>query len=108
MPRLPTMRVMGSQFSSTRFRFLAGVPVSGSVIVAIFVILSLCSFARRSGRVCARSGVVAGDEFAAAAAPLGLAIDGIVGNRAQRADHLAVKRERGGRKSRARGFVHKR
>src|ERR1700751_5004133 len=35
MPRLPTMRVMGSQFISTRFRFFAGVPVRGSVIVAM-------------------------------------------------------------------------
>src|SRR6202044_3131336 len=35
MPRLPTMRVIGSQFISTRFPFLLGTSLVGAVIVLI-------------------------------------------------------------------------
>src|SRR5579871_1714734 len=37
IPRLPTMRVMGSQFISTRLRFFSGVFVNGCVVVDISI-----------------------------------------------------------------------
>src|ERR1700721_2936641 len=41
MPRLPTMRVIGSQFISTRFPFLLGVSLVGAVMVLIRSLLYL-------------------------------------------------------------------
>src|SRR5580700_1561182 len=43
MPRLPTMRVIGSQFISTRFPFLPGTSFVGAVIVLIRSLLFICS-----------------------------------------------------------------
>src|SRR5271168_2800795 len=39
IPRLPTIRVMGSQFISTSFREPVGVPFAADVIVPIFLLL---------------------------------------------------------------------
>src|SRR5208282_6647286 len=41
MPRLPTIRVIGSQFISTRFPFLLGTSLAGAVIVLIRSLLFL-------------------------------------------------------------------
>src|SRR5271170_6564464 len=43
MPRLPTIRVIGSQFISTRFFDLLGTSLVGAVIVLIRSLLMLCA-----------------------------------------------------------------
>src|ERR1700735_1201825 len=43
MPRLPTIRVIGSQFISTRFPFLPGISFVGAVIVLIRSLLFVFS-----------------------------------------------------------------
>src|SRR5579885_3400715 len=103
MPRLPTMRVIGSQDISTRFRDGAAPLRSGAVTVAMSPSTRLA--ATRSGalgtraplRVAAKRsivpasrGVVSGGELPAAVAPARLLVDGVVGQGPQVADDAAV------------------
>src|SRR6185312_12735031 len=107
MPRLPTIRVMGSQLISTKFRFLPEVSLNGSVIVPISLHpLRSCSFASWAHGVRARSGVIAGNEFATATSPLRLAVDGIVRNCAKGSNHLSVERQRSSREASTRRLIH--
>src|SRR3954468_14925269 len=94
MPRLPTMRVIGSHAMSTSS--VAGPPVS-------------CGF-----RVAVMSGVPspgpggAGGQLPAGPAPLGLAVERVRGDAAQAADRRAVDADGAGRQPAARWLVHER
>src|ERR1700691_4299333 len=73
IPKLPTMRVIGSQFISTRFRPFVGVTAPGCKVVAIdFVLLTLVG-----------PRPVAGSELEAAMTPLRLFVNCRVGEPAQ-------------------------
>src|SRR5579862_3724072 len=98
IPRLPTMRVMGSQFISTNLREEVGVPFSEDVMVAIISAPFIC--------LLVRSGPVSGGEFGARLPPLRFFVDGFVGECAQRADHLSVGANAHARDFRPRRFVH--
>src|SRR5580704_17954064 len=67
IPRLPTIRVIGSQFISTNFLEPLGVPFAAEVIVPIFRLLFLV-----------RPGSVAGSEFGPGVAPLRFLVHGVV------------------------------
>src|ERR1700733_4492720 len=79
MPRLPTIRVMGSQFISTRLRFFCGTSdkVSGYVAIAIFLSL-VCRWAIASG------------EFGPAVPPSRLFVQGGVGEAAHGPNKVAI------------------
>src|SRR5271156_695681 len=79
MPRLPTMRVIGSQFISTRFPFLLGTSFVGAVMVLI------CD---RSFSV--RSWMISGGQFSARMTPLRFFVGGGLGHRAQGTNGAAV------------------
>src|ERR1700683_3550465 len=98
IPRLPTMRVIGSQFISTRFRLLVGVTAPGCKVVAIYFILSTLVGPRP----------VAGSELEAAMTPLRLFVNCRVGDPAQGANHAAIDADRGGRKHCTGRLVHER
>src|SRR5580692_9489803 len=101
MPRLPTIRVIGSQFISTRFLFLLGTSLVGAVTVLI----------RRSFGFSVewsvRSRVVSGGQFRAGMSPLRFFIDGILGYRAQSTNGSAICTDRCGGDSSSRRFIHK-
>src|SRR5271156_89098 len=86
MPRLPTMRVIGSQFISTRFFDLLGTSLVGAVIVLID--RSLCFVLRQWASI--RSWMVAGGQFSARMTPLWFLVDGGLGHVAQGANGAAV------------------
>src|SRR5215831_15978291 len=99
MPRLPTIRVIGSQDISTSFRSLTGASRAGAVAVAMLFLLSLV--ARAVG-----VGVVSGGELGAAVPPLRLLIDRGVGETPQVADELPVEAGELGRDHAAGRLVH--
>src|SRR5580698_5270772 len=80
IPRLPTMRVIGSQFISTSFLVSPGAWVVGAVVVLIrcrsFLLVALR--------------VIAGGKFGFRMAPLRLRIESLIGERAQSADSPPV------------------
>src|ERR1700691_58433 len=80
IPRLPTMRVIGSQFISTRLRFFCASWARVWGIVAMEFVLRL-----RFG------GVIAGREFGPGVTPLRLFVQRRIGDAAQRADDAAVR-----------------
>src|ERR1700680_295732 len=101
MPRRPTMRVMGSQFISTRLLFFSSSSemVSGNVAMAwssLKWLLGVGAF-----------WTIASCQFRTIVAPLRFLVDGRVGNTAQSTDHAPVAAdERGGEHASGR-LVHK-
>src|SRR5438132_6066358 len=96
MPRLPTMRVIGSQFISTRFRFLVGTSFTGAVVVLIRSLLSV------------GSGVIAGGEFGARMPPFRFLVHSRLGKGAKRTNGPPVGTDHPGRNPGARWFIHER
>src|SRR6476469_1073671 len=103
MPRLPTMRVIGSQFIST---MLAGFFAAIGFVADIDIVGCLPWTLGRMTSVARR--LVAGRELRTCVAPLGLLIEGRVGERPQRADEPSVRLDEGRRKDRPRRLVHER
>src|SRR5882757_9668306 len=96
MPRLPTMRVIGSHAISTRsFLPLELMPLPLSVCVM-------------SGSLSAPRGLVAGVELLALVPPLRLVVDLAFGDLPQPPDHRAVGATGQRGHVRARWFVHER
>src|SRR5947208_13607599 len=83
MPRFPTILLIGSQFISTMFAGCSSTRSPGSTRVAMAPSLLL------------PPRPVAGRELGALVAPLGLLVDGVVGDAAQLADNGAVGAARG-------------
>src|SRR6202000_2336100 len=88
MPRLPTIRVIGSQFISTTL---------GSCVVVM-----------ADPSPSSPGLLVAGQQFGALLAPLGLLVRGSVGEPAQGPDHGPVHAAGRGRDLRSRRLVHER
>src|SRR5512135_362814 len=106
MPRLPTMRVMGSQFISMT-------PVSSAVVILIPSVLSGAGAARPAPvvvtRYCRSPGLlIARQEVIAPFPPLRLLIGRLRREAAEGADDRAVQGARGGGHLGAGGFVHER
>src|ERR1700687_1718553 len=99
MPRLPTMRVIGSQAISTTWLPSAATSSRRSS-------RSVTAIESLSFRLPTR--LVASDELATGLAPLGFLIDRMRGYAPQRADDSAIGAARGGRDARARRLVHER
>src|ERR1035438_5923093 len=91
MPRLPTIRVMGSQAISVSWALSEVVGISFSTVVIVSPSL-----------------LVAGAEFRALRAPLRFLVRGAGGEAAQAADHGAVHSAGGRGHRRARRLVHER
>src|SRR5665648_120829 len=100
MPRLPTIRVIGSHDMSTMF------PASGWTFsrTAISVLLSLPPSVGSGSDLVAR--VVAGGERVTPVAPLGLLAHRLVGDAPQPADHRAVALRQGRGQGAAGRLVH--
>src|SRR6201997_1111706 len=102
MPRLPTIRVIGSHAISTSWpgsRFAW----DGSGMIVVIELCSLSSAdaaSRLPGAACARR------EFVALVSPLGLFVHGACGDTAQVADQRAIQSRRGGGNLAARWLVH--
>src|SRR5208283_1166714 len=98
IPRLPTIRVIGSQFISTSFLAPVGVPfvvdVTVPMISAPFLLV--------------RPGSIPSGQFRASVPPFRFLVYGLVGKRPQRSDRLAVHRDACGRDLRARWLIHER
>src|SRR5882757_7088276 len=84
IPRLPTMRVMGSQFISTRLRFFS----SSSGMVSGNVAMTFVLFKLLEGLWAIWS--ITSGKLRTIVTPLRFLVDGRVGNAAQRANHAAV------------------
>src|SRR6476659_9176606 len=95
------MRVIGSQFIST---MLAGFFAAIGFVADIDIVGCLPWTLGRMTSVARR--LVAGRELRTCVAPLGLLIEGRVGERPQRADEPSVRLDEGRRKDRARRLVH--
>src|SRR5580704_10007190 len=112
MPRLPTMRVIGSQFISTRFPFFPETSLVGAVIVLIRSLLFLLG--GLSGIFCSvrassvRSGMVSGRQFSARMTPLRFLVDGRLRNRSKRANGPAISAYGCAGKFPSGRFVHER
>src|SRR5271163_2326123 len=98
IPRLPTMRVIGSQFIWTRFFLSIGVSFIGVVIVLIVNAPLDFSVAARA---------IAGGQFRPWMAPLRFFVDRLIRETAQRAYRTPINPDRSGRHLRARRFIHK-
>src|ERR1700690_4085007 len=97
MPRLPTIRVIGSQFISTRFPFLPGISFVGAVIVLIRSLLFVFSVEISQLTLnLIRSWMVPGAQFRARMTPLGLFVDGGLSHGAQGANRAAIGSNGGG------------
>src|SRR5215471_16229670 len=94
MPRLPTIRVIGSQDISTR-------PVSSAVAIAL-------PFRWYLGTPGSPALLVAGQQLVALLAPLGLLVGGLGRKAAQRPDDRPVQGAGGRRHLRAGRLVHER
>src|SRR5215471_2139270 len=94
MPRLPTIRVIGSQDISTR-------PVSSAVVIAL-------PFRWYLGTPVSPVLLVAGQQLIALLAPLRLLVGGLGREAAERPDDRPVQGARGRRHLRARRLVHER
>src|SRR5580658_863719 len=86
MPRLPTIRVIGSQFISTRLPFLPGVLISGAVIVLMAILL----FSSIRSRFITRR------QLGSRVSPLRFLIDGFIGKGSQGPDRTSVDTDRAG------------
>src|SRR5262245_54504075 len=98
MPRLPTIRVIGSQDISTSFRSPLGASRFGWVAVAIG---SLLPGAGSVGR-----GMVTGGQLGSALPPLRLPVERRVGEAAEPPDQLAVHPDEARGEDAAGGLVH--
>src|SRR5215470_3191355 len=98
MPRLPTMRVIGSQDISTSLRVPVGAARSGKVVVVIMPFLS------SRVRVC--RGTIAGCEFVFLMSPLRLFVQSALRKGTQRSHHAAIDADRAGRELGAGRLVH--
>src|ERR1700746_3185815 len=94
MPRLPTIRVIGSQDISTR-------PVSSAAVIAL-------PFRWYLGTPGSPALLVAGQKLVALLAPLGFLVGGLRREAAQRPDDRAVEGACGGRDPRPGRLVHER
>src|SRR4051794_40816391 len=103
MPRLPTIRVIGSHDISTRFPDGVRASFSGMVTVAIARLLISVWLRPGVGR-----GPISGGQLGAPVPPLRLLVERVGGEVAQGADDAAVHPD--GRRGEActRGFVHER
>src|ERR1700722_10992064 len=104
MPRLPTIRVIGSQFISTRLRedfFARGSTVAISAMALSSWILERMHFSRPIR-------IVTGRIFASVIAPLGLFVERAVGDLAEIADQNPIGLDEDGRDAATRGLVHER
>src|SRR6516164_1811578 len=97
MPRLPTIRVIGSQAISTK-------PVSSAVVIALLYSLP----ARGTARAWSPGLLEARQELIALLAPLRLLVGGLRGEAAQGADHSAVHHACRRGDLRSRRLVHER
>src|SRR5271156_4425150 len=95
MPRLPTMRVIGSQFISTRFFDLLGTSFVGAVMVLI-EIAPLLSQSGCSAKPLVRSRVVTGGQFRSRMPPFGFLVQCVLRNRPQRPDRTTINADAGG------------
>src|ERR1700683_932262 len=107
MPRLPTMRVIGSQFISTRFFDLLGTSCVGAVMVLIGIAplpsqSGFCSMAVLIG-----SRVIPGGQFRAGMPPLRLFVYGVLGYGPQRTDRAPIHADSGAGNMGAWRFIHK-
>src|SRR5690348_8893985 len=106
MPRLPTIRVIGSQDIST-----SSLPVVACLLGAGWVVVIGAALSDQSPMGMIRALPGAGGaraELRAALAPLGLLIDGVRGDLPQSADGVAVQPDRSGGELAAGRFVHER
>src|SRR5258708_3016026 len=90
MPRLPTMRVIGSQFISTRFLELLGTSLVGAVIVLIGNRFFTFSVDLVSGSHLIRSWVESGGQFSTRMSPFWFFVDGGLRHGAQGANCAAI------------------
>src|SRR6478609_10447163 len=104
MPRLPTMRVMGSHDISTTSPLPSNLLGLASGLACVAVIE--CSVCRRERELPGAGG--SGGELTAVVAPLGLLVDRLERHLAQVADELAVGLRAGGRQLAAGRLVHER
>src|SRR5436853_3273009 len=102
MPRLPTIRVIGSHAISTRFP-LALVLV-GTCVLPLARSSQICRWVDRVGLL--PLSAVAGEQLLSLRAPLGLGVDGLGRDIAQPADDRAVEAGGGGGHLAAGRLVH--
>src|SRR5271154_6540241 len=110
IPKLPTIRVIGSQFISTNFLEPVGVPFAGEVIVPIVLApLSLVSFYRQiAATECGPDlGAIARSQFGARMPPFRFFVHCGIGEGAQRSNGLAVNADARGGDLCSRRFIHK-
>src|SRR4051812_6978056 len=98
MPRLPTMRVIGSHDMSTRVRASLLVCCGPGTVVVIEFALPCGAHLPGALRSCR--------QFLARMAPLRFLVEGASGDLPQRTDHRAVEPGRGRRELPARWLVH--
>src|ERR1700675_4518993 len=82
IPRLPTIRGIGSQFISTSFLDLPGAPDFGAATVVVIAVAPCCSEGL---------GEVAGGQLGPRMAPLGFLVHRRIGERSECPDGLAVQ-----------------
>src|ERR1700728_1009231 len=96
MPRLPTMRVIGSQDMSTRL------PVSAWRSLSSIVTVAMCQLSF----LVPRRGTIAGGQFGAFATPFRFLVGGVLGEPAEGTNHAAVEADRRRRQPCAGRLVH--
>src|SRR4029077_17198212 len=101
MPRLPTIRVIGSQFISTMFPCGAEVPLCGAVITSGINISLVATLS-------VKFGFVSSGQFAARMTPLWFFVDGAICDRAQSPKNASPHTHDDGRKCRSRRRIHER
>src|SRR6185503_7381751 len=97
IPRLPTMRVIGSQFISTSLRDLPVVPVRSTGAVVVIAIAPLASVG---------PGLISGGQLGPGMAPLRFLVQRGVGDGAECTNRLAVDADAGGGDLGSRRLVH--
>src|ERR1700690_3173572 len=97
MPKLPTMRVIGSQFICTRFFLSIG--VSFVAVVIVLIVSAPLDFSEAAGPI-------AGGQLRPRMAPLRFLVYRLIRERAQRADGAAIDANRAGRYFRSGRLIH--
>src|SRR5580700_864111 len=109
MPRLPTIRVIGSQFISTRLPFLLGVSLVGAVMVLIrsllYLLHALCSL-HLSVILSIGSWMVSGGQFSPRMTPLGFFVHRGLSQGAQSTNRAAIGTNGCAGDPRARWLIH--
>src|SRR5271163_1335171 len=108
MPRLPTMRVIGSQFISTRLLFLPGASFVGAVMVLIRSLLWILGGSLNGcmNEFLVRPWMVSGGEFSPRMTPLGFLVDRGLRHGTQSADRAAIGTDGCARDFRAGRLIH--